>query len=70
MDQATSTNEAEPDQRPETIRTNTQAEMEVVKNEKNFEVQIIHKDQFVESNKYMSKKDIYDIFKVISLLFV
>ena len=53
------------DSRPDVIRTNTQAEMEVVKTEKNYEVQIMHKDQHAESVKYMSKKDIYEIFKVL-----
>lgn len=60
----TQTNETAPDDRPESIRTNTRAEMEVVKTEKNFEVQIMHKDQHVEAIKYMSKKDIYEVFKV------
>jgi hypothetical protein len=46
------------------IKENTTNEMEEVKNERNLEI-LVHKDQLVESTKYLSKKDVYEIFKVI-----
>lgn len=54
------------DKRPEVIRVNTQAEMEVVKTEKNFEVQVMNKDQYVEARQYLFKNDLYELFKVIA----
>lgn len=55
------------DERPALIQSNTQNEIEIIKNEKNYATKVMHRDQFIESTHYLCKKDVYELFKVVVL---
>lgn len=58
---ATTTNSI--DEINELISLNTKNEMNEFKNLKNDQIKS-HKDPLIESNKYLSKNDVYELFKV------